>query len=297
MADWQVHEARSQALADSVRRYLVAAHAGGITAVFALAGALSTSKIHPKWAVVPVLIFSFGLTSAGVSMLLAQHREMRRRDAVRNELAEPKFGLVWWSWLWNWFGLAALPMAVIAALFQLGWISGQSDISNPAVAAVQVLSLSSGCPPVKPHWTAYMTAIIVPVIALIAAWIAFRQSEIARRKLKLDLFERRMQVYEVARKTIGVAVRGRSLKPEEEFEYLSGVRSAKWLFDDEVSEYLETTLWEKFVDLDLHNRMSSSPDPQERVPHVQLRSETLRWLMAQFKELDARLAAYLRLGH
>lgn len=65
--------------------------------------------------------------------------------------------------------------------------------------------ITSATPQADPHWTAYVTAVVVPVIALIAAWIAFRQWQIARNKLKLDLYDKRMAVCEVVRKTLGVA--------------------------------------------------------------------------------------------
>ena len=116
MDDWQTHERRSQELADSVRRYLVAAHTGGIATTFALAGSLATSHIHPRWAFTPVAIFAFGLILAGVSMLLAQHREIKRRDAMKNNEPKPKFGFLWWSWSWNWASLVTFAIAIVTGL-------------------------------------------------------------------------------------------------------------------------------------------------------------------------------------
>ena len=116
MTDWQVHETRSQELADSVRRYLVAAHTGGIATTFALAGSLATSHIHPRWAFLPVAVFAAGLVLAGISMLLAQHREIKRRDAAKANEPDPEFGLLWWSWVWNWISLATFVIAIVAGL-------------------------------------------------------------------------------------------------------------------------------------------------------------------------------------
>ena len=123
MADWQVHEARSQALADSVRRYLIAAHTGGIATTFAFAGSLVTNHVHPRWAFAPIAIFAAGLVLAGISMLLAQHREMKRRDAKRDNETDPTFGLLWWSWTWNWASLATFVIAIVAGLCSLSAIS------------------------------------------------------------------------------------------------------------------------------------------------------------------------------
>jgi len=99
-----------------------------------------------------------------------------------------------------------------------------------------------------PHWTAYVTVVVVPIIAIIGAWIAFRQSQIARNKLKLDLYDRRFEVYQTVQKTLGVITVQGKLGLGDEGMYLSGIQTAKWLFGPEVVAYLETELWQEIVD-------------------------------------------------
>lgn len=147
------------------------------------------------------------------------------------------------------------------------------------------------------HWTSYVTAIAIPIIALVAAWIAFRQSQLARRKLKLDLFDKRMEVYEAVRTALGTAARSGKLTNEQEIEYLLGVRSAKWLFGPDVYEYLDKTLWHKIVDLGLHNSMMEGPRDNESTKHIHARADTIKWLVAQYQEFDKLCAKYLRLEH
>ena len=165
---------------------------------------------------------------------------------------------------------------------------------TPQLIAQQI---TSATPQVGPHWTAYVTAVVVPIIALIAAWIAFRQWQIARNKLKLDLYDKRMVVYEVVRKTLGIATGHGKLTQDDEIAYLSGVRTAQWLFGPEVSKYLQETLWHKIVDLGLHNTMSSGPAGDERARHIHARAETFRWLADQYKEFDKLCSPYLQLRH
>lgn len=147
------------------------------------------------------------------------------------------------------------------------------------------------------HWTTYIFAVAIPAIAVIGAWIAFRQSEIARNKLKLDLFERRMEIYEAVRDMLGKAANRGKLSGEQEIQYLQSIQPAKWLFGVEVSRYLEEDLWKKMTDLALHNSMLETPPGEERRRHVQARSETMNWLRGQFKELDALCKPYLELKH
>ena len=48
---------------------------------------------------------------------------------------------------------------------------------------------------IDPHWTKYITAFSVPVIASIGLLIAYRQWKTAQNKLKFELFEKRLKVY------------------------------------------------------------------------------------------------------
>lgn len=148
-----------------------------------------------------------------------------------------------------------------------------------------------------PHWTSVVTAIAAPAIAIIAAWIAYRQSQIARNKLKLDLFEKRMAVYQVVRDTLGIAVSHGKLTHEEEINFVVGTRPAKWLFGPEVFRYLDETLWHKIVDFGLHNTMMEDLHSAERTKHVHARAEIMKWLMKQFKDFDQLCVKYLTIEH
>lgn len=152
------------------------------------------------------------------------------------------------------------------------------------------------CPP---YWTAYITAVVVPIIALIAAWIAFRQSQIARNKLKLDLFEKRLAVYETVQKILETAAEKGKLTQEERLNYFVGIRSARWLFGPEVFKYLEETLRPEIANLDLHNAVMEEEPPgdERRTRHVRARLETTERLSAQLKEFDRLCKNDLTLKH
>jgi hypothetical protein len=141
------------------------------------------------------------------------------------------------------------------------------------------------------HWIAY-------VVALIGAWIAYQQWCTARNKLKLDLFDRRMVVYECVREALGNAAREGNLSQEEQIAFLSGIQPAKWLFGAEVAIYLEKELWHKIVSLELHNTLSkNNPNEDQRIESIHLRAETMKWLMQQHKEFDELCKPYLTLTH
>jgi len=101
------HEARARAVADSLRNYLTAMNTGGIGVVFAIAGTLIERGVDPRWAFWPVIFYVLGILLTGLSLALAKHRELKRRDAAlqwkslltsRASLAKLHLGLLFIGW-------------------------------------------------------------------------------------------------------------------------------------------------------------------------------------------------------
>ena len=170
----------------------------------------------------------------------------------------------------------------------------------------------------QPIYTQLGPPIATILIAGFAAWIAYRQYKISRqqadiserqaqtslnqaavaqKKLKLDLFERRMEIYRSVRETIGTIARKGTITNQDMLDYLTGVQSAKWLFGNDVSEYLENDFWSFLVDLQLHDSMSHSSYEKERTDAIFGKSKTMRKLVAQYKVLDDLMRPYLALEH
>lgn len=149
-----------------------------------------------------------------------------------------------------------------------------------------------------PHWTAYVTAFAVPVVAVIASYVAYRQWRTANDKVRLDLFDRRLAVYQAVRDVIGAVTRSAVVSQEEQLEFLRRTQSARWLFGSEIEVYL-TEMWHKIVDLDLHRSMiyDGGAEGEERQKHVMGKAETLKWFVAQRNVLDQKCSSYLSFGH
>lgn len=150
----------------------------------------------------------------------------------------------------------------------------------------------------EPHWTTYLAALLTPTIAIFGASIAYRQWRTAQNKLKLDLFERRLFVYEAARDYLGSIYTSGKTSPEAEFKFLSGTRGAKWLFDDTVVQYLDKVLWHKICDLScIQAELDGMPAGEERVRKIHAGAEIKKWMAEQMGVLDEKFSPYLSLRH
>lgn len=149
-----------------------------------------------------------------------------------------------------------------------------------------------------PHWTAYLQALLTPVIAFFAVYVAASQWNTARNKLRLDLFEKRYAVYEAAQRFIGSIVTSGTVKEDSILTYMIATRAAKWIVSHEVDEYLQRELYAPAIKLQtLQSMLEGLPVGEERTQNVARQAEFKIHFNAQYKQLDNWFSAYLQLAH
>jgi uncharacterized ubiquitin-like protein YukD len=78
------------------------------------------------------------------------------------------------------------------------------------------------------------------VIAAFVAWIGFLQWLTARQKAVFDLFDKRFKVYETVKHCVDQVVRNPGyFEGEVEKEFLKAVNEAKFLFGEDIDNYLD----------------------------------------------------------
>lgn len=89
---------------------------------------------------------------------------------------------------------------------------------------------------------AYKFGSIQASISRQQAATATTAAQTAKNKLKLDLFEKRLAIYTVASDAIAEVIQGGNFLSEDYHSYYASIQGAKWLFGDEVYNYLDTGL-------------------------------------------------------
>lgn len=149
-----------------------------------------------------------------------------------------------------------------------------------------------------PHWTAYLTAVGTPAIALVAVGIAHRQWATARDKVRLDLYDRRVAIYEAVQTAMGQMLRKGDVNQQDEQDYLIGVAGSQWLFGDEVRHFLEKEFWNQLME---HQRLvaelQDAPVGPIRGELARLRGESFKWFQNQTERVDALFMPYLSFHH
>jgi hypothetical protein len=148
------------------------------------------------------------------------------------------------------------------------------------------------------HWTQVLSALLTPTIAVIVAIIAYLQWRTAQNRLKLDLFDRRFAVYDAARNLLSSVITSGKAKEDEMLKFLAHTREAKWLFNDEIAEYLDKEFWGQAVDLQtLDTELVALPVGDERANNVKKQSEIKKWFRDQYKVLDEKFTPFLLIKH
>ncbi|WP_156938941.1 hypothetical protein [Deefgea rivuli] len=150
----------------------------------------------------------------------------------------------------------------------------------------------------EPHWTAYVSALSVPVIGLFAASIAYRQWRTAQNKLKYDLFDKRFKVYRQCCAFVSSVVSNGEVLEEVRINFMRETLEARWLFDKDLDRYLIDEIHGKAVELQVLEAMFDADLARdERNENLAQQSNIKRWFNNQFTVLESRFEKYLNLKH
>ena len=147
-----------------------------------------------------------------------------------------------------------------------------------------------------------LDALLTPVIAAIAVFIALQQRRIAQqqartaeRKLRLDTFDKRYVVFEALLVFISTVLGKVNVDPQDLYKYSQAAKGAYFLFGNEVQSYLDE-VYEKAVRLKgIAGRLPGLR--QEEVERLVSERETLiLWFSAQYDGAKERFSKHMSLG-
>ena len=84
-----------------------------------------------------------------------------------------------------------------------------------------------------------LTALLTPVIAVIAVYIAYQQWQTNQQRLKIDLYDRRLSVYKAVTKYLNAGLRTLHPTLEDLSEFHRSTAEADFLFGPDIRKYLD----------------------------------------------------------
>lgn len=144
-------------------------------------------------------------------------------------------------------------------------------------------------------WIDFISAVSIPVIAIIASYVAWQQWRVNERRLKHELFDRNFLVYESILKFIGSIVTSGKAKDENLYNFNKETRAAKFLLGEDIKEFIDD-IYNKAIDLQtLDAELEGLPIGDERTRIVKERRDIKKWIYRQFGLLDKKFEHMLGL--
>lgn len=146
------------------------------------------------------------------------------------------------------------------------------------------------------HWQPILT-LFVATAALLVSWGYNRsQARIAKAKLRLDLFEHRMAVYDEVTKYMQHQI-GHHGEVEDVTPFLQSVSRTKWLFDESVTRWIEKELLPEVGKLALARQIARSiPDGPEKAQKLLAASAAGTHFYHQYQRRDEVFGQFLKLS-
>ena len=148
-----------------------------------------------------------------------------------------------------------------------------------------------------PNWTAYISALGAPIVALIALGIAYRQWRVAKAKVVLDLFEKRLDVCNLVTGAVSdiIAVGPDNIDEKITGTFAAGLVKSKFLFGNEVFEFLQAS-HEKIHRLRLNARKQDRNLNGDKLDELfDIEEKIFGSIMTFRNDLDRMVFPYMRM--
>ncbi|MCI1046932.1 hypothetical protein [Caballeronia zhejiangensis] len=143
-------------------------------------------------------------------------------------------------------------------------------------------------------------ALLSPIIAVAAGWIAWQQVRINRNKLKLDRFEKRFAVYETTMEFLGSMIFYEKVSDHNMEQFLKVTRGAQFMLSPEVALYLDEIRRNavRFRQIALgfnpYEQMVKSGGVLPKDPNAKEKATLVAWFKEQMEEgVNKAFAPYL----
>ncbi|MCX6898271.1 MAG: hypothetical protein NT105_06180 [Verrucomicrobia bacterium] len=140
-------------------------------------------------------------------------------------------------------------------------------------------------------------AFITLVVGLVASAIGYLQYKINHDKLRLDLFNKRLEAYEKLQEFFIFLIREGGVSDKALSVLAEAKYKSRFLFHQEIEESIDV-VWKKAVEIQsLGERLyglGSLPVGPERTAVCELKSSLLKWMMNEMESSPKRYARYLR---
>lgn len=140
-------------------------------------------------------------------------------------------------------------------------------------------------------------ALLTPLIAVVATYIAWQQWNTNKQKLIIDRYDRRLRIYEEVRKVLSIILHDAKVSFDDLLKFRTSVSEADFLFGPEIPEYIDE-IYKRGIKLQYWNReyrdyTQEKPEGYDHKKVVDGMHAELEWLTNQFEPAKQKFKKYL----
>ncbi|HYC47398.1 MAG TPA: hypothetical protein VED01_18135 [Burkholderiales bacterium] len=140
-------------------------------------------------------------------------------------------------------------------------------------------------------------ALLTPLIAIVATYIAWQQWRTNQPKLILDRYDRRLRIYEEVKRILSIILRDAKASTDDLLKFRTSVSEADFLFGPEIPEYIDeiyrhgVALWR--WSQEYRDYRQEKPEGYDHNKVVDEMHKELKWLTEQFEPAKQKFKKYL----
>jgi hypothetical protein len=136
-----------------------------------------------------------------------------------------------------------------------------------------------------PEWAQWLTALATPTLAIFGICVALLQWRLSRHKLKMDLFDKRYQVYLSAQQFISHVASDAKVDFNEIIKFGRNTKQGIFLFDKNVTNYLNQIDKKAMELLKIQSELGRAPEA-DRNTLWKNEDIALKWFYDQSTEIN-----------
>jgi hypothetical protein len=144
----------------------------------------------------------------------------------------------------------------------------------------------------------YFQKILISLIAIVTTYIAFQQWKIKRQNTRMELFDKRLQVYDATIEFIGVIIAKAYPSKEDILKFEIETRNNKFLFKKDITQHLSLMRYKakKILryNLEIERLQRRDEHDEEKWENIfDKDDEAFSWFIGQFKIVEDKFHKYL----
>lgn len=145
--------------------------------------------------------------------------------------------------------------------------------------------------------TTILSGLSTPLIGFIAAYVAWQQWKTSHQKLMLDLYDRRLKIYQEVVKVLSIVSREADISYEELASFRASVAEADFIFGHDILSFIDE-IYSRGIRL--HGANESINDANklnrpdyDRKKDIEEKHRELRWLVSQLEKVKDNFSNYM----